>query len=180
MNKISFTTLVISAIMLFTGCVQVTFPEPMPLNRKNKLYFPTCYQGTWSHNGKNEMLEEKITISSKYIDLEDERIFLNEENVLRKFNGYLILNTKTDHNERFNVYLAKAKNGVLSIYNFDGEDEEKVAIWKEVLGEDGVKELKSNDSGIEVEEIKLAVENNTTFRLLINKGGISHMGDFVK
>ena len=31
-----------------------------------------------------------------------------------------------------------------------------------------------------VEEIKLAVENNKTFRLLINKGGITHMGDYVK
>lgn len=180
MNRISFTTLVISAIMLLTGCVQVTFPEPMPLNRKDKLYFPTKFHGDWSYKGENEMLGENITISTKYIDLGDERIVLNEENILRKFNGYLILNTKTDHNDRFSVYLAKTKNGVLSLYNFDGEDEEKVAIWKEVLGDDGVEEVKSNDGGIEVEEIKLAVENNTTFRLLINKGGITHMGDYVK
>ena len=180
MKRTLFTTLVVSAIMLFTGCVQVTFPEPMPLNRKNKLSFPTYYHGLWSHNGENEVLEENITISSNYIDLGEERIVLNEENVLRKFNGYLILNTKADHNERFSVYLAKAKNGVLSLYNFDGEDEEKIAIWKEVLGENGIEEVKSNDGGIEVEEIKLTVKNNTTFRLLINKGGITHMGDFVK
>ena len=49
-----------------------------------------------------------------------------------------------------------------------------------MLGEDGVEEVKSNNGGIEVEEIKLAVEINTTFRFLINKGGITHMGDYVK
>ena len=73
----------------------------MPLNRKDKLYFPTEFHGDWSYKGDNEMLRENITLSSKYIDLGDERIVLNEENILRKFNGYLILNTKTDHNDSY-------------------------------------------------------------------------------
>ena len=85
MNRISFTTLVISAIMLLTGCVQVTFLS-LCIKQKDKLYFPTKFHGDWSYKGENEMLGENITISSKYIDLGDERIVLNEENILRKFN----------------------------------------------------------------------------------------------
>ena len=179
MNRISFTPLVISAIMLLTGCVQVTFPEPMPLNRKDKLNFPTKFHGDWSYKGENSAWRKHYYLFKVY-RFRGRTNCLKRRKHSKKFNGYLILNIKTDHNDRFSVYLAKTKNGVLSLYNFDGEDEEKVAIWKEVLGDDGVEEVKSNDGGIEVEEIKLAVENNTTFRLLINKGGITHMGDYVK
>ena len=34
------------------------------------------------------------------------------------------------------LYLAKRNMDVLSVYQFDGEDELKAKIWAEVLGED--------------------------------------------
>ena len=50
----------------------------MPLNRKDKLYFLINFMET-GYKGENEMLGENITISSKYIDLGNERMVLNEE-----------------------------------------------------------------------------------------------------
>ena len=51
-------------LVLFTGCVQVTFPEPMPANRRELDAFPKAWRGTWtSHvNGVEYAGDDEIMV----------------------------------------------------------------------------------------------------------------------
>ena len=46
-----------------TSCVEVTFPEPMPVNRKELDSFPKSWQGTWTSNeGTDDADDEDILV----------------------------------------------------------------------------------------------------------------------
>ena len=91
--KKSISLLIGILTFLLVGCVQVTFTEPMPFNRPNKTTFPKSLQGEWFYKGDNDELAEKINISSQFVDMGDENIVINDQNLLRKFNGFYILNS---------------------------------------------------------------------------------------
>ena len=103
------TSLILSigALFLFTGCVEVTFPEPMPMNRKDKTHFPKSWLGDWTFAKQSDELEENLTIHSQYITFGDETMVLGTENILRKFAGYYILSTKGEDSDRWTLLLAK-------------------------------------------------------------------------
>jgi len=174
------TTFILGLSLLFTGCVEVTFPEPMPLNRRDKAFFPKNLHGVWYYVGDENDLEDSLTIYSEFIDFGEKPLILNEKNKLRKFNGYFILSTSEDREERWVIYLAKYSDNVLSIYDFDGEDEEKIAIWEEVLLGDAVEKIQKEGGSSNLKEIRLNPSNNYEFRQLINRGGLSHRGDYVR
>ena len=178
-NPIS-TSLILFAIVLLSGCVEATFPEPMPFNRANKTFFPSTMQGDWTYKGDSNELEENITVNAQYVDLGDENIVLSDRTVLRKFNGYYILSTYLDKAERYGVLVAKLNGNVLSVYKFDCEDEEKVENWKSILGEESVEVITKDNKGIDIEEVRLNPANNSTFRQLLTKGGLTHIGDYVR
>ena len=83
-------TIFLSALLLFTGCVEVTFPEPMPMNRRSLTCFPTGWLGVWD-DGTEENAAESITIGISQINLGGDNIILGEEAVVRRFAGYLVL-----------------------------------------------------------------------------------------
>lgn len=165
---------------LMAGCVHVTFTEPMPLNRPNKTTFPNNLQGEWFYKGDNDELAEKIIISSQFVDMGDETIVINEQNLLRKFNGYYILNSLVEDKDRYSLTLAKKNGAVLGVYKFDGSDEAKIKVWEEILGVGAVEVINKGGGSIETEEIILKPENNSTFRKLLNEGGVTHLGDYVR
>ncbi|MDE0916744.1 MAG: hypothetical protein OSA04_00415 [Flavobacteriales bacterium] len=180
------STLIISlgALILFTGCVEVTFTEPMPLNRRDKTHFPDSWLGEWTSTAQSDELDERLMINSQYVTFGTETLVLGAENVLRKFAGYHILSTKSENSERWNLLLAKRSKDVLHVYKFDGTDKEKAAIWEETLrtneGE-GFEAVKKKDGAQEkVSEYKLNPENNRIFRKLIKEGGHTHIGDYVR
>ena len=179
MRKSITTTFVLLSI-LCSGCVEATFPEPMPYNRTNKTFFPSSMQGDWTYKGDSKELEENITINAQYVEMGDENIVLSDRTVLRKFNGFYILSTYLDKAERYSVLIAKLNGNVLSVYKFDCEDEEKVENWKTILGEESVEVITKENKGIDIEEIRLNPANNSTFRQLLTKGGLTHIGDYVR
>ena len=180
------STLIISlgALILFTGCVEVTFTEPMPLNRRDKTHFPNSWLGEWTFTEQSDELEERLTIHSQYVTFGTDARVLGTENVLRKFAGYHILSTKSENSERWNLLLAKRSKDVLHVYKFDGTDKEKATIWEEVLTTNeglGFEAVKKKEGDKEkVREYKLNPENNRMFRKLIKEDGLTHMGDYVR
>jgi hypothetical protein len=180
------STLIISlgALILFTGCVEVTFTEPMPLNRRDKTHFPNSWLGEWTFTEQSDELEERLTIHSQYVTFGTDALVLGTENVLRKFAGYHILSTKSENSERWNLLLAKRSKDVLHVYKFDGTDKEKATIWEEVLTTNeglGFEAVKKKEGDLEkVREYKLNPENNRMFRKLIKEDGLTHMGDYVR
>jgi len=180
------STLIISlgALILFSGCVEVTFPEPMPLNRRDKTHFPNSWQGDWIFTEQSDELEEHLAISSQYLTFGDETIVLGAENVLRKFAGYHILSTRSETSDRWGLLLAKRSKDVLHIYEFDGSDKEKARLWEEVLSSSeglGFEAVMKTEGNVEkVREYKLNPENNRVFRTLIKEGGLTHIGDYIR
>ena len=173
-------TLFLSALILFTGCVEVTFPEPMPMNRRSLTCFPTAWQGVWTAV-ESESETETITISSSQIELGDDLLLLGENAMVRRFSGYLVLSISSEENEgRWQIYLGEITQGVLHVYTFDGNEEEKVKIWELVLGEEGVEWVAESVDDSELKEYHLNPENNIAFRELITKGGLSPIGNYVK
>lgn len=178
--KKSISLLIGILTFLLVGCVQVTFTEPMPFNRPNKTTFPKSLQGEWFYKGDNDELAEKITISSQFVDMGDENIVINDQNLLRKFNGFYVLNSLVEDKGRYSLTLAKKNGAVLGVYKFDGSDEAKIKIWEEILGTDSVDVINKGGGSLETEEIILKPENNSTFRKLLNEGGVTHLGDYVR
>jgi hypothetical protein len=180
------STLIISlgALILFTGCVEVTFTEPMPLNRRDKTHFPNSWLGEWTFTEQSDELEERLTIHSQYVTFGTDARVLGTENVLRKFAGYHILSTKSENSERWNLLLAKRSKDVLHVYKFDGTDKEKATIWEEILTTNeglGFEAVKKKEGDLEkVREYKLNPENNRMFRKLIKEDGLTHIGDYVR
>ena len=180
------STLIISlgALILFTGCVEVTFTEPMPLNRRDKTHFPNSWLGEWTFTEQSDELEEHLTIHSQYVTFGTDARVLGTENILRKFAGYHILSTKSENSERWNLLLAKRSKDVIHVYKFDGTDKEKVTIWEEILTTNeglGFEAVKKKEGDLEkVREYKLNPENNRMFRKLIKEDGLTHIGDYVR
>ena len=179
MKPSTILILLFSAIFLFTGCVEVTFPEPMPYLRRDRTVFPISWQGEWHYKGSNTNMDESITIHPQYVSMENEQIILNEKTVLRKFNGYFIISMQDDDDERWSLIIGKRRGSVLSIYEFEGTDE-NYAIWKEVLGVESIEEVTKSDDDPEIEEYQINPENNAAFRKLLNSDGLTHMGDYVR
>ena len=180
------STIIISlgALILFSGCVEVTFPEPMPLNRRDKTHFPNSWQGDWTFTEQSDELEEHLTIYSQYVTIGDKTIVLGTENILRKFAGYHILSTRSETSDRWGLLLAKRSKDVLHIYEFDGSDKEKARLWEEVLSSSeglGFEAVRKTEGNLEkVREYKLNPENNSVFRTLIKEGGLTHKGDYFR
>lgn len=171
-------SLLLLASTFLAGCVTVTFPEPMPFNRRDKATFPKSWQGVW-HSADNDGQTDVLLITAQYLSVDDEKYILGGENVLRRFAGYYILSSKEESTGRWSLYLAKRNMDVLSVYQFDGEDELKAKIWAEVLGED-LDVVRKDSEGGKISGYRLNPENNATFRKLITEGGLSLVGEFVR
>ena len=71
-----------------TSCVEVTFPEPMPVNRKELDSFPKSWQGTWTSNekGTDDADDEDILViqADRVSGLEGSEDVLTEVAYLQK------------------------------------------------------------------------------------------------
>lgn len=173
-------TLLLLASTFLAGCVTVTFPEPMPYNRRDKATFPKSLHGVW-HAADEQAQSDQLIITPQYMSIDDgdEKYILGDKNKLRKFAGYFVLNMKEEETGRWSLYLAKRNIDVLSVYQFDGEDELKAEIWSDILDDD-MESVSKDGEGGKITSYRLNPQNNATFRQLIADGGISHIGDFVR
>ena len=173
-----------SALLMLSGCIEVTFPEPMPMNRCDKNHFPKSWQEEWTFSEQSDDLEENLTINSQYVYFGTDQIVLGEENILRKFAGYYILSSKANNSQRWNLLLAKRDKDVIHVYHFDGKDVEKAKFWEALLKDDtrnGFETIRKSEGDTNrIREYKLNPKNNRAFRELIKSGGLTHMGDYLR
>jgi len=171
-----------SALLILSGCIEVTFPEAMPMNRCDKNHFPKSWQGDWTCSEQSDELDENLSIHRQYASFGTDKVVLGEDNVLRKFSGYYILSSKTENSQRWNLLFAKRDKDVIHVSRFDGNDDEKVKIWEEVLKDDtlnGFEVIRKNEGESDrIREYQLNPENNRDFRALIKS--LTHVGDYLR
>ena len=151
--------------LVWSGCSNVTFTEPMPLNRRDLSKFPPKWRGTWS-DGK----DMTITINESSFESTDlEKMALGEDVLLRRFHGHLVLN-QPEENGKWSVLLGRRWKDELKLWTFDGAEEAKVAVWSTILNDRYITEF-TRDEELGVKAYTLAPQNNAAFRKLITEEG---------
>ena len=151
--------------MVWSGCSNVTFTEPMPLNRRDLPKFPSIWLGTWSY-GK----DITITINECYFEGDDlEKVALGEDVLLRRLHGHLVLN-QSEENGKWSVPLGRSCKDKLKFWTLDGAMEAKVAMWSTILNDSSITEI-TRDEELGVKAYTLAPHNNAAFRKLITEKG---------
>lgn len=153
-------------VLIFTGCSNVTFEEPLPQNRRNLNDFPAKWQGTWS-DGEN--LTVVINPNSFHdINSPGDSLVIGTDVLIRRFHGYLVINQiGTDGN--YQIVLARRWKDEVKLFSFESSDD-ALAVWSEVLNT--TFEARS-ENPLEKESYVLKPENNLTFRQLLMKGGVT-------
>jgi hypothetical protein len=158
---------------LWTGCSNVTFEEPMPMQRRNLKDFPNKWQGTWS-DGENLTLTINPTSFYDQNSPADSMV-IGTDVLLRRFHGYLVISQIGD-NGQYQVIVARRWRDEIKVYDF-GSNDEAVAVWREVLN--GSFEARS-ENPLEKETYILKPENNLAFRQLLMKGGVTLSSTLVR
>ncbi|MEY5043256.1 MAG: hypothetical protein RJA19_483 [Bacteroidota bacterium] len=159
-------------LVLATGCTQATFTEPMPIDRRDLSAFPEGWRGVWV-----DKENQAYKVADHYFMPADssELFILGHEMKLRRYRDFLVINRKQDDGT-WEVILAKRRGNVVSLYGFNSDNEEAVAVWKEVLP-DGIS---TTGVGEDSKKWILKPENNAAFRKLVRKGGITPLGEWVR
>ena len=153
-------------VLIFTGCSNVTFEEPLPQNRRNLNDFPAKWQGTWS-DGENLTVVIKPN-SFHDINSPGDSLVIGADVLIRRFHGYLVINQiGTDGN--YQIVLARRWKDEVKLFSFESSDD-ALAVWSEVLNT--TFESRS-ENPLEKESYVLKPENNLTFRQLLMKGGVT-------
>ena len=156
--------LLLAIAIAVTGCTDVTFPEPMPLKRKDLTAFPSRWQGTWKDDKGETFIITPNTLTSTG---DGETLTIGETLRLRRFWDGLVLNKKQEDSGRWEVFFLRRSGSSITVHGFVA-DEGPIGVWKDVLGEACV----AGNSGTgEQKTYILAPENNAAFRKLVLKGG---------
>jgi len=165
MTPSRFVILFLLSAFVWSGCSNVTFTEPMPLNRRDLPKFPSKWRGTWS-DGK----DMTVTIGESYFEGDDlEKVALGEDVLLRRFHGHLVLN-QPEENGKWSVLLGRRWKDELKLWTFDGAEEAKVAVWSTILNDSSITEF-TRDEELGVKAYTLAPQNNAAYQKLITEGG---------
>jgi hypothetical protein len=172
----SFSIGLIALIALTTGCSEVTFKEPVPLNRRSLHAFPKAWHGEWMDAEGDVYAIAGSGFTSS--DSAAEPVQLGPSVLLKRFQGYLVLNQQQD-NGGWEVLLAKRKKDRLLLYQFEASNEASVAVWEAILGgsmqQEAAPSLDANRKSY-----VLSPENNLAFRQLILKGGLTEIGELTR
>ena len=171
-----FSILLIALVALTTGCSEVTFQESVPLNRKSLNAFPKAWHGVWT-----DTEGDLYTISGtgfESSDSETETVLLSPSVLLKRFQGYLVLNQQQD-NERWEVLLAKRKKDRIFLFQFDSSNEASVAVWEAVLGA-SMEQASAPSVDVNRKTYVLSPENNFALRQLILKGGLTEISTLTR
>lgn len=152
-----------------TGCVDVTFPEPMPAGKKNLTTFPSSWQGDWvalgDGGGALFIREDRI------LDFDgdgDDDMVLGRDCVLRRMGRRLVVSFPQSEGSRYTVWVAEKHGNELHVVTFDGEKEGNIRAWKDILGPDRVLEkFDLKDDEKELVEVQLNPKNKRQFKRLV-------------
>ena len=170
------TVAAVSVLLATTGCVEVTFPEPMPAGKKDLTEFPSAWQGTWtSHvNGAQAAEEDEIMVilvDRIKGDPRSDDLVLGQNCTLRKLGRRLVLSLPQDEGERYTALVAERHGECLTVKKFDPEEQGAVDGWEELLGHDRVVKIHKKDNPTKkLKEVQLNPKNRCQFRQLVKRG----------
>ena len=170
------TVAAVSVLLATTGCVEVTFPEPMPAGKKDLTEFPSAWQGTWtSHVNGAEAAEEDeimvILVDRIKGDPRSDDLVLGQNCTLRKLGRRLVLSLPQDEGERYTALVAERHGECLTVKKFDPEEQGAVDGWEELLGHDRVVKIHKKDNPTKkLKEVQLNPKNRCQFRQLVKRG----------
>ena len=160
-----------------TGCVEVTFPEPMPFNRKELDSFPKSWHGTWTSNEENvdNAGDDDILVIQadrvSGIDGGDNLLILGQDCVLKRLGRKRILSIPQNTGERHSVVSAERRGNTLVIRTFDAKANGAIEKWEELIGPDRMLKLYQKDNpDKKLREVHLNPKNTCQFRKLLKHG----------
>ena len=168
--------LVVTAIVVLTGCVDVTFPEPMPENRRELDHFPASWEGTWTSHvqgidaaGEDEILIVKRDRIRGLGD--DEEVVLGQDAVLKRLGRKRILSFPQKDSDRYSVVVAQRRGDVLEVRAFDPEQDDAIENWESTIGADRMLQIhRKDDPEKRLKEVQLNPKNTRQFRALLREG----------
>jgi len=172
-------------LLATTGCVEVTFPEPMPAGNKDLTEFPKAWQGTWtSHvNGAEAAGEDEImVVLTDRIkgDPRSEDLVLGVNCTLRKLGRRLVLSLPQEEGDRFTALVAERRGETLTVKAFDPEAQGAIDGWEELLGHNRVVKIHAKDNPTKkLKEVQLNPKNRCQFRKLA-KHGTTELATYTK
>jgi hypothetical protein len=170
------TVAAVALLLATTGCVEVTFPEPMPAGKKDLTEFPKAWQGTWtSHaNGAEAAGEDEIMVilvDRIKGDPKSEDLVLGQNCTLRKLGRRLVLSLPQEEGGRYTALVAERQGETLVLRSFDPAADGAIDGWEELLGHDRVVKIHKKDNPTKkLKEVQLNPKNRCQFRKLVKHG----------
>lgn len=128
------------AVILLPSCNDAQFTEPMPAGKRDLQKFPKEFQGDWTDGETTLWVGERSFCNSDVSDT----VQIGGEFHLRRMAGMLVVSFPEDAAEKWTVLLAEIQHSNLVLRSFDPEDELAIAIWREVLGTEGLSHVKTD------------------------------------
>lgn len=158
-----------------SGCTTVTFPEPMPMNRKDHDTFPQSWQGTWTSHATsdNPGSDEILIIGEQTFRMPDgDPQILGRDAVLRKMGRHHVLSspTEVDGITRWTVAVARMDGDQLRIVTFESPEQHHLHVWQELLGDERVEVQTKEGRDDKLKSVGLNPRNNRQFRKLLRHG----------
>ncbi|MDG2425705.1 MAG: hypothetical protein P8M07_03870 [Flavobacteriales bacterium] len=156
--------------VLMSACNAAQFTVPMPPNKRDLTKIPLAFQGVWS-DGETTITVQQTTF---YHTDAEESMEVGPNFRVRKMAGQLVLSFPEDKGalDRWTVILADVINGNLILREFDPEDEHALAVWEEVLLDQGVHIVNENN------ETMILSPTKSEFKSLIRRGASTFLGEY--
>lgn len=172
-----FASLVfMAALVATTGCVDVTFPEPMPENRRELDHFPASWEGTWTSHvqGIDAAGEDEILIveRDRIRGLgNDDEIILGQDAVLKRLGRKRILSFPQKESDRYSLVVAQRRGDALEVRAFDPKQDGAIEMWEATIGADRMLQVhRKDDPEKRLKEVQLNPKNTRQFRALLREG----------
>ena len=183
MSKLTSSLLLLPLALLLcaTGCVTVTFPEPMPMHRRDLKSFPKSWQGDWramNDGAADDENADVMTIGPDRIQSEgQEDLVLGEQVVLRRMGRRLVLNIEGEsESPRWTLAVAQKSGDQIVVLQLDPKLPGALRRWENVVGEGRIKEVyDDNDTKDKLREVQLDPRGNGAFRRLVRFGASETM-----
>lgn len=128
------------AVILLASCNDAQFTEPMPAGKRDLQKFPKAFQGDWTDGETTLWVGERSFYNSDASDT----VQIGPEFHLRRMAGMLVMSFPEETGEKWTVLLAEIRHSNLALRSFDPKDKLASAIWREVLGNEGVLQVKTD------------------------------------
>lgn len=177
MSPSRFAPLLVAFVLqTLTGCVDVTFPEPMPENRRELDHFPASWEGTWTSHvqGIDAAGEDEILVVKKDRIRglgNDDEIILGKDAVLKRLGRKRILSFPQKDSDRYSVVMAQRRGDVLEVRAFDPKQDGAIERWEATIGADRMLQIhRKDDPEKRLKEVQLNPQNTRQFRALLREG----------